>query len=193
MPRYRLPCRDDRRERRRADLFRERLIRERRLRRRGMVLKRSPTKKKSTKKKMSLASRIERAAEAEMRRFFAERLRRDYHLSKTATEGVLDTLVQYVRDNARGRTHVTAMMHSATEGLLAFVYVGYVGGRVVVAVDPEDGAAVTVDGGVKYYRLDWACEQARRVVTWDARVDARTFAHVVRMIRPPQGPSRLPR
>lgn len=142
----------------------------------------------------TLAERVERAAEAEARAFFAERLRRDYRISSEGAEAVLYALGQYVRDE--GGSPAKTLLKRKMEDLLDYVYVAVkrgIGGRngVELSVDTEDGSEVTVEGGVRYYRLDVACTLAHAAYVDPKATDA-GFALIAKKLRVRQ-PSRLPR
>jgi glycerol-3-phosphate O-acyltransferase len=137
----------------------------------------------------TLAERIERAAEAEARRFFAEQLRRDYRISQDASESVLDALAQYVRDE--GGSPAYTLLNRSMETLLNHVYVANKG-NVIVTVDTTDSAEVALDGRVTYFRLDVACTLAHATYP-GPRVEAAHFAPIAARLRTPQQASRLPR
>jgi hypothetical protein len=110
---------------------------------------------------LTLVERVERAAMAEARAYFAERLRREYRISAAGSDRVLHALGQHVLDTGGSRS----LWRRKTEDLLDYVYVAVkrgIGGRngVEVSVDTDDGAEVTVEHGVRYYRLDVACTMA---------------------------------
>ena len=142
---------------------------------------------------MRLAERVEAAALREVARFFAETLRRQYRITPVAAHDVVRMLVRTINESGTHAQVLAYAVQPETEDMLEHVYVCHRDGGVHVVFDDEDAADVTFDEGVAYYRLRFACDQAKTGGIRDARIVGADFAHIAAYLCPPERVLYLPR